>query len=175
MATYKKLNVYQTILLLLITSLLIFNFNVDAKGKNKSNNKNYVTQNKADKIYAATFDKTNNVKIENKKDKSAGHIGYIKNESYTLYKNIHIPKNAKTFEISTSSAGAGGVVNVITKDGTLVTSFYLAKTGSWQKWDIKKVTLDKQTIKRIAGKNDITLQFIGPSGYLFNIKWFMFK
>ena len=98
------------------------------------------------------FAETNNVKVENKNDKAEINIGYIKDGSYVTFKKIHTPKNAKTFEISIVSAGSGGTINVIANDGKLLTSLYAGKTVGWQKWEVKKIALDKKTVKNLRKK-----------------------
>ena len=95
----------------------------------------------------------------------------INNGEYIKVAGVDFGTGAKSFEVSASSAGSGGKleIHLDNKDGKIVGTCDIGSTGDWQKW--KQFTCD---ISGAEGKHDIYFTFSGGSGALFNLDWWRF-
>jgi len=78
---------------------------------------------------------------------------------------------AKTFDARVASAGSGGTIELRldSKTGKLIGTCVVPVTGGWQTWVTKSCS-----VSGVTGAHDLYLLFKGPSGFLYNLNWWMF-
>ena len=78
----------------------------------------------------------------------------------------------RNFFGSVASAGAGGKIEVRLdkKNGTIVATCTVEKTGGWQDWQTVECDVDGA-----SDVHDIFFTFSGESGSLFNWDWWQFE
>ena len=111
------------------------------------------------------------VEVERSEDGET-NVGYIENGDYIKIKGADFKTGAKKFMVNASSDGSGGKLEIRLdrKDGKLVGTCEIAKTGGWKDW--KTVECDVSGAESV---HDIFFVFTGGSGYLFNLKWWQFE
>ena len=97
------------------------------------------------------------------------YVGWINNHDYTTY-NIYVQQGG-TYSVNArvSSPNDGGTIAFRTSSG-VVGTLDVNNTNGWQRWENVSTT-----IQLAAGEQQLTLAYIGDSGYLFNIDWFDMK
>ena len=119
-------------------------------------------------IIADRFNDQNGVLGEN----DGENIGYIKNNSWVLYKNLDFESGTNYLAIDASSLHEGGMIELRLDglSGRLVGQCAVPGTGSWDAYKgLECWTSD------IDGIHDLYFIFHGGSGYLMNIKQFVFS
>lgn len=119
-------------------------------------------------IKADRFNDQNGVLGEN----DGENIGYIKDNSWVLYKNLDFETGSNYLTVDASSLHEGGTIELRLDglSGKTVGMCNVPGTGSWDNW--KSVEC---RISDIVGAHDLYFVFHGSgSGYLMNIKQFVF-
>lgn len=120
-----------------------------------------------DIIEAESFSSKSGIDVENCSE-GGKNVGYIENGDYISFSNVNFGRGAGSlnFRIGANTGGSTIEVRLGSPEGKLVGSMEVNGTGGWQKWAIQKCSIDKTT-----GVNDVYLVFKGGSGYLFNVNW----
>ena len=107
-----------------------------------------------------------------KADDGSVHVAYIENGDYIKIRGADFKEGAKKFIASVASDGDGGKIEVRLdkKDGTIVATCTVEKTGGWQKWETVECDVDGA-----SDVHDIFFTFSGESGFLFNLDWWQFE
>ncbi len=97
------------------------------------------------------------------------NVGFIHDGDWTRYTNDLTLSQAGECRVDfrVASAGAGGTIQIVA-GGSPIGSVSVANTGGWQNW----VAVSTNVIFPSAGPQDITLNFSGSTGFLFNLNWF---
>jgi hypothetical protein len=103
---------------------------------------------------------------------SGVYLSQINNGDYLIVRSVDFGKGAKTFEASVASASAGGKIEIRLGDrnGELLGTIDVKKTGDSEKW-----ATVKGKVKKATGVNDVCLVFKGGDGELFNFDWWVLK
>ena len=119
-------------------------------------------------IKADRFNDQNGVLGEN----DGENIGYIKNGSWVLYKGLDFESGANYLAIDASSLHEGGTIELRldSLSGKSVGQCAVPGTGTWDTYK----NLECRT-SDIVGVHDLYLVFHGGSGYLMNIRQFVFS
>jgi len=126
----------------------------------------------AQKIEVENETLSKGLKVE-KCNEGGKSVGYIKHGSTILIKKKNLKKNLKAITIRVASINEGSKIQVFSGNikGKPLTTIKVPKTGGWQKW--KSSSSDFK--KKIKGKQDIYLKFVGRSKFLCNINYAEFK
>jgi hypothetical protein len=119
-------------------------------------------------VEAESYTTMSGIKNETTTDTGGGqNIGYIENGDWTQY-TINVPA-AGTYQVDfrVASGGSGGTINMVV-GGSTVGSAAVANTGGWQTWK----TVTTPATFSTAGVQTLWLNFVGGTGYLYNINWF---
>jgi arabinoxylan arabinofuranohydrolase len=100
------------------------------------------------------------------------YVTNISNDDYIKVRSIDFKKGAKMFEGSFASGTEGGTLemHVDSKEGRLLGSVRVKKTGGAQRW---KTFICK--VEKIEGIHDLYLVFKGGDGNLFDFDWWKFQ
>ncbi len=100
------------------------------------------------------------------------NAGNIENGDYIKVKGVDFGAGPNLFEARVASNTDGGKIelHIDSKDGTLIGTCTVSKTGGWQNWETKSCT-----VNNVTGKHDLFLKFTGASGFLFNVNWWKFQ
>jgi xylan 1,4-beta-xylosidase len=102
----------------------------------------------------------------------------IHNNDLALYAGVEFGndeylKAPKTIEVTASSAGSGGTIEVWIDSidtGTKVADCEILNTGDWNTFETFSAPVDQ-----VEGRHDVYLRFTGPEpGRLFKLKWIQF-
>lgn len=120
-------------------------------------------------IQAEDYARQSGIQTENTSDAGGGmNIGFIENGDWTTY-FIRINETA-TYEISArvASANNGGFIDM-TIDGNAIGTLEVddEQTDGWQDW----YTTEPQIIELSEGSYELTMNYRGARGYLFNVNW----
>jgi len=108
------------------------------------------------------------IQKENTSDVGGGqNIGWIENGDWAQY-SINVPV-AGTYQVDfrVASATSGGTINMVV-GGSTIGSVAVTGTGGWQTWKTVTATATFNTV----GTQTLRLNFVGGTGYLYNINWF---
>jgi hypothetical protein len=121
-------------------------------------------------IQAENYTAMNGIQKENTSDTDGGqNIGFIENGDWAEYR-ITVPA-AGTYPVDfrVASGGSGGTINMVV-GGSTIRSIAITGSGGWQTWKTVSTTATFST----AGTQTLRLNFVGGTGYLYNINWFKF-
>ena len=107
--------------------------------------------------------------IETTTDNSKGiHVYDIDNGDYIKVRSVDFKKGAKKFEANVASVSGEGVIEIRidSKDGTLLGTCAIEKTGSENEWKMFSCKIDK-----VKGVHDVYLVFKGENEDMFNFDW----
>ena len=119
-------------------------------------------------VEAENYSAMSGIGTESTSDTGGGqNIGWIENGDWAQY-SINIPV-AGTYQVDfrVASGSSGGTINMVV-GGSTIGSAAVAGTGDWQTWTTVRTTATFST----AGTQTLRLNFVGGSGYLYNINWF---
>jgi len=127
-----------------------------------------LSQNPEGLIQAESYTTMSGIQKENCSDTGGGqNIGYINNSDWAQY-SITVPSaGSYPVDFRVASAGSGGTINMVV-GGTVIGSATIPVTGGWQSWTTVRTTATFTA----AGTQTLRLNFVGGSGYLFNVNWF---
>lgn len=99
-------------------------------------------------------------------------VGFITNGCWTRVRGVDFGSGATTYYARVASAGSGGNIelHLDSLGGTLVGTCAVPITGGWQTW-----TTVSCGVSGASGVHDLYLEFVGGSGYLFNVNWWQFQ
>jgi hypothetical protein len=119
-------------------------------------------------IQAENYTAMSGIQLGGTTDTGGGQcIGYIENGDWAQY-TINIPAaGSYPVDFRVASATTGGTINMVV-GGSTIGSIAVAGTGGWQTWTTVRTTATFST----AGTQTLRLNFVGGSGYLYNINWF---
>jgi hypothetical protein len=119
-------------------------------------------------VEAENYTSMSGIQKENTSDTGGGqNIGYIENGDWAQY-TINIPVTG-TYQVDfrVASGSSGGTINMVVGSST-IGSAAVTGTGGWQTWKTVSTTATFNTV----GTQTLRLNFVGGSGYLYNVNWF---
>jgi arabinoxylan arabinofuranohydrolase len=122
------------------------------------------------RIEAEDYELMSGIQLQATTDTGGGmNVAFIHAGDWTRYTNDLVLPQAGEYRVDfrVASAGAGGTIQIIAGNQP-IGSVAVANTGGWQNW----VTVGTNVTFPSAGPQDITLNFSGPTGFLFNLNWF---
>jgi hypothetical protein len=122
------------------------------------------------KVEAEDYTAMSGIKTQSTSDTGGGlHMSHIENGDWAEYL-VDVPA-AGTYAVDfrVSSAGVGGTVEMVV-GGSIIGSATVPVTGGWSNW----ATISTTTTFDTAGPQTLRLNFVGGSGYLYNVNWFEF-
>ena len=98
-------------------------------------------------------------------------IGSIENGTWARYDDVNFGSGATGFSSSTASATSGGAIQLRldSTTGTLVGSATVTGTGGWNNF-----TTVNSSVSGASGVHDLYLVFVGGSGALLDVDYFVF-
>jgi arabinoxylan arabinofuranohydrolase len=121
------------------------------------------------RIEAENYELMSGIQVQATTDAGGGsNVGFIHDGDWIRYTNdLTLSQAGKCrVDFRVASAGAGGTIQIVAS-GQPIGSVAVANTGGWQNW----VAIGTNVIFPSAGPQDITLNFSGPIGFLFNLNW----
>ncbi|XVU23376.1 DUF1996 domain-containing protein [Actinoplanes sp. CA-054009] len=121
------------------------------------------------RLQAEAFSAQSGAQTENTGDQDGGkNVGWLKNGDWLRYDNVTIGSTITARIASDNAAGGSIDLRLGSNTGALLASIPVAKTGGWQKWVTKSVT-----VKPPAGKQKlVAVMKSKQSGDFVNINWF---
>ncbi|GAA0511592.1 hypothetical protein Ade02nite_44820 [Paractinoplanes deccanensis] len=121
------------------------------------------------RLQAEAFSAQSGAQTENTGDKDGGkNVGWLKNSDWLRYDNVTIGSTITARIASDNAAGGSIDLRLGSNTGALLASIPVEKTGGWQKWVTKTVT-----VKPPAGKqNLVAVMKSKQSADFVNINWF---
>ncbi len=119
------------------------------------------------KIEAEDYTSESGTRVENTNDASGKSVAYIQDSDSVTYLVDVSDSGTYTFTARVASPYSGNMINILS-DGKLVGTTEVNSTGHWQSWD----TTISTELDLDSGMQEITLEFKGDTGYLFNVNWF---
>lgn len=105
-------------------------------------------------------------------DEGGRYVGWIENGDYIRFDGVDFGTGAVGVKARVSSNNDGGKIEIRegSLTGKILGTIPVANTGGWQ--EFKNVTA---SVLAAAGTKTIYFKFTGGTGYLMNVKWFLFE
>jgi hypothetical protein len=120
---------------------------------------------------AENFSAMNGIQTQATTDQGGGqNIGWINHGDWAEYAiNIPTPGNY-IVDFRVASGGSGGTIQMVMQE-SVIGPVTVPNTTGWQNWQ----TVRTHVTFHHAGPQTLRLNFIGESGFLFNVNWFAYE
>ncbi|WNJ19121.1 carbohydrate-binding protein [Pontibacter sp. G13] len=121
-------------------------------------------------IEAEDYDAMNGIQTENTADVGGGlNVGFIQNGDYLDFDVNVASSGTYTVDIRVATNTSGGTIQ-IKQGSTILGTATVSNTGGWQSW----ATIST-SVSLTAGSQTLRAQFVGGSGFLYNVNWLDFS
>ncbi|WNJ19120.1 carbohydrate-binding protein [Pontibacter sp. G13] len=121
-------------------------------------------------LEAEDYDAMSGIQTENTSDAGGGqNVGFINNGDYLDFDVNVASAGTYTVMIRVATSSSGGTIQ-IKQGSTILGTASVSNTGGWQSW-----TTVSTSVSLAAGSQTLRMNFVGGSGFLFNVNWFDFS
>jgi fibronectin type 3 domain-containing protein len=119
-------------------------------------------------VQAESYTAMSGIQTQTTSDVGGGlNIGWIENGDWAEYTITIVSAGSYPVDFRVASGSSGGTINMVI-GGSTVGSVAVTNTGGTQSWTTVSTTATFST----AGTQTLRLNFVGGTGYLYNINWF---
>ncbi|WNJ19122.1 sulfatase-like hydrolase/transferase [Pontibacter sp. G13] len=117
-------------------------------------------------LQAEDYDNQSGIQTESTSDAGGGlNVGFIQNGDFIEFDVFVSAAGTYDVDFRVATNTSGGTIQL--KNGsTLLASAAVSNTGGWQSWSTVSTSANLS-----AGAQTLKLEFVGGSGFLFNINW----
>ncbi|WNJ18798.1 carbohydrate-binding protein [Pontibacter sp. G13] len=122
------------------------------------------------RLEAEDYDSQSGIQTENTTDTGGGqNIGFIQNGDYIEFDVSVASTGSYDIDFRVATNTSGGTIQ-LKQGSTILATRTVSNTGGWQSWSTVSTTANLT-----AGNYTFRFEFVGGSGFLFNLNWIDFS